>query len=112
MAQGKITRKAQGPPRRKAGRQAIAKARKRHAPVKQKRNKRDPKMSRLLHNNIERLAAAKAVKNDSGLRLKELTEKGKEQLKVENMSTKKKTRTKEEAELKQLENAKKKVVKA
>ncbi|GBG25156.1 Hypothetical Protein FCC1311_013732 [Hondaea fermentalgiana] len=68
---------------------------------------RDPKATKLLHANIERLAAAKAVKNDGQLlRIKELAEKGKVQLQLEEKSKqKKRSRKREEIEALQLEKA-------
>lgn len=77
------------------------------APVKRKKQVRDVKATRLLHQNIERLAAAKAVKNDGNLlRIKELAEKGKAQLHLEEKSKqKKKSRKREEIEALQIEKA-------
>jgi len=66
-------------------------------------------MTKMLHRNIEKLAAAKAVKNEGSLRMKDLHTSGKAQLTVENRDKRKKTRSREEAEEKQIKNAVKRV---
>ena len=85
--------------------------RRKRAPAKQKFHKRDKNIGKLLHKNIERLAAAKALKNEGKLSLTDLRTKGRDQLAIEKGHVKKKTRTREDIMKRSLENAADKVSK-
>ena len=69
-------------------------------------------MTKMLHRNIERLAAARTMRaeGNSKLRTKDLRASGKEQNKIEDKETKKKgPRSRVEAQESQLKNAMKKL---
>ena len=57
--------------------------RRKRAPAKRKFHKRDKEVGKLLHKNIERLAAAKALKNEESSRCSICWESAKEQLALE-----------------------------
>lgn len=68
----------------------------------------------MLHRNIENLMAAKAVrggKRESGLKLKDMQRRGEKQLKVEQSKTKKRNRSDEEKQIRQLQKAAKRLQK-
>ena len=69
--------------------------RRKRAPAKRKFHKRDKEIGKLLHKNIERLAAAKALKHEGKLSLTDLRGKAKEQLAVETGIANKKKRTRD-----------------
>jgi len=63
-----------------------------------------------VHKNIEKVVAARAVKNEgASMRMKELLEKGKAQLAAEERQKRKKKRSKEEREAVSLANAQKRL---
>ena len=85
--------------------------RRKRAPAKRKFHKRDKEVGKLLHKNIERLAAAKALKNEGKLSLSDLLGTAKEQLALEKGKARKKKRTREDIMKNALENAADRVTK-
>ena len=67
----------------------------------------DAKTTRMLHNNIEKIISAKAIKNEGSLRLRQLEKTGKAQLALENASRAKKQRKRDDTQAVALKNAQK-----
>jgi len=76
--------------------------------MKQKKKLRNVNVTKVLHKNIETLAAAKVMKNEGRFALKDLRTKGQHQLKFDSVEKKRKCKNKVDTELRHLENAKKK----
>ncbi len=72
----------------------------------------DAKTTRMLHNNIEKIISAKAIKNEGSLRLRQLEKTGKAQLALENASRAKKQRKRDDTQAIALKNAQKRYEKS